>query len=394
MKNFFYSLIVVFVTLLIAELVLRAFVDLPDPYAHLRVKSKSSGEIIRLQNPRNDDFYFIFEPTELYPTDAPNIIPISINNYGFRHEDDIEESKKEVRIFALGGSTTQNYDYQYEETWTQVLEKKLESDTNIDFDVYNGGTAGSALIDHIALLQNRVIHLKPDYIILFVGINDLNLLLGDDNPYRFQDIFEQSEGVSWYKLALGKFTLYKLGLNVITKLNNPSTANAEKKENPRDAINPKIPEGAKVLFTSHITQVNEAKALPMADFPGVDYAYYKGMVASFIGSCQANGIPVLVITQPTTWDTQDEGLAKSHWMNKNRENRFPKEDMQAAMDSMNTIVHELCKELNVPNLKPESFMQKTTEYFYDDCHFTPKGSKMLGDSLTQFIKRTNFIKTK
>lgn len=250
------------------------------------------------------------------------------------------------------------------------------------------------MIDHIALLQNRVIHLKPDYVTLFVGVNDLNLLLGDDNPYRFQDIFEQSEGVSWYKLALGKLTLYKLGLNVVKKIKNPSSSSNEKKENPRDAINPTIPDGAKVLFTSHITQVTEAKVLPMADFPGVDYAYYKAMVSSFIGTCQANNIPVLVITQPTTWDSKDEGLAQSHWMNKNRENRFPKENMQAAMDSMNTIVHQLCKKLEVPVLKPETFMPKTTEYFYDDCHFTPKGAQMLGDSLSMFIERTNFINTK
>ena len=77
------------------------------------------------------------------------------------------------------------------------------------------------MFDHIALLQNRAIHLKPDMVILFAGVNDLNLLLGDNNKYRFNDIYQRSESVTWYKLLLGKSSIYKLLKNAMINLKKP-----------------------------------------------------------------------------------------------------------------------------------------------------------------------------
>lgn len=390
MKNLFYSLVVLLFTIVVAEIVIRAFIDLPDPYAHLRVKVKTTSGVIRLQNPRNDDFYFYFEPSDIYPLDEPNIIPIHINNFGFRHQEDIDPQQKgEYRIFAIGGSTTQNYDYTYDKTWTQVLEKNLENEFRSKINVYNGGTAGAAMVDHIALLQNRVMHLLPDFVILFIGINDLNLLVGDENPYRFTDIYDDAESISWYKLALGRLTLYKLFLNIQQKIKD--NAISQKEDEKRKEINPEIEVGTNIVFISHKGMIKETESLPEADFPDVNFAYYKSFVKSFIGSCITNGVKLMVITQPTTWNTEDEQLAAHHWINKNKKNRFPKKDMQDAMDFMNKEVAKICKNNNIPCFRADKVLPKTKEYFFDDCHFTPKGSVALGDSISNFIIKNKII---
>ncbi|KPM46877.1 SGNH/GDSL hydrolase family protein [Jiulongibacter sediminis] len=388
MKNIFYTLLMIVFTLLGAELVLRLFIDLPDPYQHLRVKSYTTGEVIRLQNTRNTDIAFVFNPNELFPEDEKNIVNIHINNQGFRHQDDVDTSRNEISIFAIGGSTTQGYDYAYEKTWCQVLEKNLEEKTGRAINVYNGGTAGAAMFDHIALLQNRVIHLKPDMVILFAGVNDLNLLVGDDNIFRFDDVYEEVEAVSWYKLGLARFTLYKLFLNAKRKLKSDEEHPLKRDSDEEDTG---IAPGTPVQFADHLAAPLATQKLPMAEGPEINFAYYQKMVKSFIATCQINDIPVVVMTQPTTWKSEDQTLQKYHWMNKNKESRFPKDFMQNSMDKMNADVHQIALEENVPCFRLENAIPNTGEYFYDDCHFTPKGSVFVGEALTRFFIDNNLI---
>ncbi len=379
----------ILVTLIGAELVLRLFIKLPDPYQHLRSQKYSTGSVIRLQNTRNTDLAFVFNPNELFPKDEKNIINIHINNQGFRHHEDVDTSRNEFSIFAIGGSTTQGYDYAYEKTWCQVLEKDLEASLKSPINVYNGGTAGAAMFDHIALLQNRTIHLQPDMVILFAGVNDLNLLLGDDNIYRFDDVFETQESISWYKLGLARFTLYKLFLNAKRRVHANEDSPLFRKADENDTT---IPEGTPVQFADHKAPPIETEALPLGKNPVLDYDYYSRMVRSFIATCKVNNIPVVVMTQPTTWKSSDERLQKYHWMHKNRENKFSKEFMQNSMDLMNNNVQQICENQKVPLLRIEKLIPNNGEYFYDDCHFTPKGSVFVGNTLAEFIKENNLIK--
>jgi lysophospholipase L1-like esterase len=387
MKHIFYTLILICITLGLVELILPLFIELPNPYAHLEVNRFSSGSVIRLQNPRNTDITFLFRPNDLFPEGESVVNDIHINNYGFRHDEDIDSVKKEYRIFAIGGSTTQGYDYLYEKTWCQVLEKGLEKKYNIPINVYNGGTAGAAMFDHIALLQNRAIHLQPDMIILFAGVNDLNLLVGDKNKFRFDDIYEKSESITWFKLLLGKSSIFKLVKNAKENLTKSDLDKGLKERKHRP-----LPKGIPVQFADQILPSLVTQALPLGTNPEVDFEYYKKMVASFIGTCKANGIPLFIITQPTTWLCNDDALQKYHWMNKNKDSRFDKKFMQASMNKMNDDVAKLAIENNVPIFRAETKIPNDGEYFYDDCHFTPKGSVFMGNMMSDFVLQNDLVK--
>ncbi|WP_341226818.1 SGNH/GDSL hydrolase family protein [uncultured Arcticibacterium sp.] len=390
MKRVFYSLIIFIFTLLIAEVILLFFVKLPDPYDHLRVKSYSTGEVVRLQNSRNSDFAFLFRPNELFPMDSSVVTDIHINNFGFRHNDDVDTTRDEFSIYAIGGSTTQGYDYPYNQSWCQVVEQKLEKVTSKPINVYNGGTAGAAMFDHIALLQNRVIHLKPNMVILFSGVNDLNVLLGDNNLHRFDDIHESSELVNWPKLLLGKSAIFRLAHNARNKINMKVSAPAnleERKHRP-------IPDSVDIQFSDHLLPPLLTNELPLGTKDHVDFDYYKKMVTSFVGICKANEIPIIVMTQPTTWTSKDTTLQKYHWMNKNKEHKFSKEFMQGAMDRMNSDVVEIASKQEIPIITLDKEIPNNGEYFYDDCHFTPKGSVFVGETVARYISENNLIPIK
>lgn len=390
MKNLLFSLLIFLFCLILAEVVLRFFVEIEDPYAHLRFKTTTSGDVIRIQNDRNKELFFVFDPTDIYPKDEPTVIPIHLNNYGFRHEEDILEPKDEIRIFAIGGSTTQNFDYVYEKTWTQVLEKNLEKELQKKVRVYNGGTAGAATVDHIALLQNRVLHLKPDAVILFSGINDLNMLLGDDNLFRFRDVIENSEPISWYKLGLARLTIYRLWLR--TKASLESNFSKNQPVETERPINPVIPKGSTTWFMSHKALVEETRNMPSGDVNAVSTEYYTTMVRSFIGASKANKIPVVFITQPVTWGTTDEELAAKQWMNKAKGEKLDKTILSQYMQSMNKNAASAAEELDALVFRAEDILPKTKEFFFDDCHFTPDGSVAFGNSLFTFLKEeTSFL---
>lgn len=388
MKYFLYTVFVLFITLLGAELVLRLFLDIPDPYADLRTKTYSTGSVIRLQNTPNTDVTFVFHPNELFPKDERHIVNVHINNFGFRHHDDIDTSRNEYSIFAIGGSTTQGYDYAYKNTWCQVLEGHLENHFQKPINVYNGGTAGAAMFDHLALLTNRTIHLKPDMVVLFAGVNDLNLLLGDDNKYRFNNIYERVEHVSWYKLGVARFTLFRLAYNVSQKLRADESAPLHTRAG-KDEV--EIPVGTPIEFADHVKPAIEALELPLVENPELDFAYYRHMLKAFIGICEANNIPLLLMTQPTTWESEDEVLQKYHWMNKNKENRFDKGFMQQSMDAMNKDMLAIAEHMSVPCFELDKEIPLNGEYFYDDCHFTPKGSVKVGNLLSDYILKNNLI---
>ncbi|UBM60340.1 SGNH/GDSL hydrolase family protein [Marinilongibacter aquaticus] len=390
MKNFFYTILVIAITLVAAEFVLRFVIDLPDPYANLRRKAYSTGSVIRLQNTRNTDLLFVFNPNELFPKTERNKVKVHINNFGFRHKDDNNTLKaKEVYdIFAIGGSTTQCYDFEYTKTWCQILEQDLERELSKPVNVYNGGTAGAVMFDHIALLQNRVIHLDPDMVILFAGVNDLNLLLGDDNLYRFDDIYETNFNISWYRLGLARLTLYKLFLNAKQKMVADEDHPLKRRADEHDLD---IPVGTPIQFSDHVNPPKETKALPLGKNPEINFAYYQHMMKSFIGTCKANDIPLVVMTQPTTWLSEDQRLQDYHWMNKNKENRFAKDFMQASMDKMNSDVEAICHANEVAVLSLDKNIENTGDYFYDDCHFTPKGSKHVGKVVSKFLLSNNLI---
>jgi lysophospholipase L1-like esterase len=88
------------------------------------------------------------------------------------------------RALVLGGSTTFNEGIRDEvDTWVHRLEERIRKAKGDDYDVINGGVGGYSLVDNILHYTLLLRQLRPDVVILFTGINDVNpRLLGDLLP--------------------------------------------------------------------------------------------------------------------------------------------------------------------------------------------------------------------
>ena len=107
------------------------------------------------------------------PANAPELY--TMNSEGFRGPDFIKKKPDDIyRIIAIGGSTTFGAGVTDENTWPNLLEKKLQSiDRNKKIEVINAGTAGLNSLSENKLVKERLIHYEPNLIIFYEGHNDV-----------------------------------------------------------------------------------------------------------------------------------------------------------------------------------------------------------------------------
>jgi len=99
----------------------------------------------------------------------------STNNWGFRNREDVIESKPKdsMRFIAFGGSTTFGYNLADDETFTHQLQNKLRAVKGWEgAQVLNAGRIACGAGYNLKLMQRLVPKLKPDFVIIYEGINE------------------------------------------------------------------------------------------------------------------------------------------------------------------------------------------------------------------------------
>jgi len=96
------------------------------------------------------------------------------NNWGFRNKEDVPARKPEnsLRLIAYGGSTTFCYNLSNDEAWPVQLQGILREERNINDQVLNGGAINWSLGHLYARAKKDIPALKPDYVIIYSGINE------------------------------------------------------------------------------------------------------------------------------------------------------------------------------------------------------------------------------
>jgi len=98
------------------------------------------------------------------------------NNYGFRNTEDVIDPKPDgaLRIIAYGGSTTFCFHLLNHETWPHHLQQLLRTKRNggEHDQVLNGGAVAWSISHLYARMQEEVPKFRPDYVLLYTGINE------------------------------------------------------------------------------------------------------------------------------------------------------------------------------------------------------------------------------
>ena len=110
--------------------------------------------------------------SEIYSTNPETF---SKNSEGFRGpEFNKDKPDNTYRIIAVGGSTTFGSGVTDENTWPRILEKKLQNiSESKNIEVINTGIGAITSFNESKLIKEKLIHYKPDLLIVYDGNNDM-----------------------------------------------------------------------------------------------------------------------------------------------------------------------------------------------------------------------------
>ncbi|MDC0193188.1 SGNH/GDSL hydrolase family protein, partial [Pelagibacteraceae bacterium] len=103
-----------------------------------------------------------------FPYEQDSLGIYSRDKNGFRAN---QYNLNQINILILGGSTTEERDVDDNKIWTKIFEKNL----NKEYKVLNAGIGGQTSYGHRSMFNmwfSKYIDLNPDFIIVYLGIND------------------------------------------------------------------------------------------------------------------------------------------------------------------------------------------------------------------------------
>lgn len=336
----------------------------------------------------------IFKPTAGTMPGVNSIAHFNVNSDGIRGDE--MSSKKQHRILAIGGSTTECLFLDQEKSWPYALQNRLNALHPADVWVGNAGKAGLSTREHFMHMK----YLLPQFpevetVIILAGVNDLIRRLIEDKKYdpNFLDHYE-----SWkQRLIKGAFseTPYYKGKYrfrsgyydelAIVSLIKQSLDMYSKRE--------MIQDEAGNMFVNLRNLRKEALQI-VEDLPdltsGLDE--YKRNINAIIDIAQSRSVRIIFMTQPSLWKkdmtAEEKNLLWYGWIESFKTKKYYSETaLMRGMQSYNDTLLQVCRTRNIECIDLATMLPKNTSIFYDDAHFTDKGSLLVAEAIGNYFKK-------
>jgi len=362
--------------IVIVELCLEFFAPVPDPYAPFKHQVQLN-QYIRSEFPVN--YRFNTEPEAGLPgISGPGVF--STNNAGFRGDPlTSPKPRNEFRIFIVGGSTTECFYLDDSKALNSILQKELSQRApgNISVKVYGAGKSGDASDDHISMIVHRIVHLEPNLIIVFAGINDLTRSI---YGYDYLHYVNTNPGP---KFPLVRFlaTEFQIPRRIFYLSRRVTPRQSEIIE----FIPAKSDYQEKVRLRQSVSVSNERPRLN----PGA----FANNLRTIIGAAKAHGIQMVLMTQQTTWNsTVDPNVRNWQWILYRNGVTYREDFMNEALESLNDQTRQISSENSIPLYDLARSMPKSLEFFYDDVHFNENGARVAGSQLASLLLEKGLVK--
>ena len=360
---------------LLAETLLTFFAPIPDPYREY--KYFSLIQFIRSEFPLN---YHIVTEVEVGLPGIKGQNHFSTNNMGFRGDYlALPKPKNEFRIFMIGGSTTECFYLDDSESINAVLQHELQNHVagTRSFKVYNAGKSGDASDDHISMLVHRIVHLQPDMIIIFAGVNDLLRSISNHDYLHFVKKTNNLEKHPFPHLLATEFQIPR---RLYYAIKGISVSEQEILE-------------TITLKSDYKEKIALRKSAPISnEKPRTDTDAYSRNLKTIYGVAKAHAIQLIFMTQQSTWASPiDHEVQNWHWLLYRAGIDYREDAMSEALESLNDVTRQISKEYAVPLYDLVKLMPKSSEFFYDDVHFNVKGSRTAAKELAKYIFQKSLI---
>lgn len=367
-------------SIIAVEAMLRAVAPIADPYKLNKRRPNVVQTYIRSSFPPNLRVRLSTE--EGLPGMDGSETTFSTNNVGLRGDSlAMPKPDDELRVFVVGGSTTETLYLDDRQALTRILQDRLDTVVSGKrVKVYGAGKSGARSYDHVEMIAHRLVHLDPDALIVFAGINDLRAAMYGRDFLMLPPALGAPD-TEWSPMQLTRFAMteFQLGRRLFSLL---------KPDEYRDAVE-------QITLRSNFRRsVEMREALPVSvSPPRTDVTRYRANLISIVGIARSHGIDLIFLTQATTWNSRvDSTIAKWHWMTGGPDSAYREEALDEAMEAYNDAVRAVATEFDVPLLDLARVLPKSGEYFYDDVHFNPRGAETVGARLASFVSENTRLK--
>jgi hypothetical protein len=320
----------------------------------------------------------------LQNTPLPNEAAQHVNRWGFRG-DDLDQVKRDdvFRVFMFGGSTVFCGTVPYEQTHCRVLERRLrEAYPQYHVEVQNlGADWHTTEHDTIKLLFYSQ-DFAPDLVVTFHAINDLVRSLTPDmfseGPYRSD--YRHYLGATANLVTHGRKIPWSVGGGYWCS------------DLRFDQIRIEGPEGQGLagVRTSFVPKAREVQITDWQSLPA-----FQRNLRDFVTIARSKGMYVLLATQPALYREDLTARERQllvfplthHFAGK----RPSLHSMIDGMRLFNDATRRLTAQLNVDLVDLERQMPKTTDYIYDDVHYTKAGNELIGNAFADHIIETKIV---
>jgi hypothetical protein len=320
----------------------------------------------------------------LQNTPRPGDAAQQVNRWGFRG-DDLEQAKGDdvFRIFMFGGSTAYCGTVPYEQTHCRVMEKRLrQAYPQYKIEVQNLGADWHTTEHDTIKLLFFAQDFSPDVVIIFHAINDL---VRSFTPDAF------GEGPYWpdYRHYLGAAANLASGGRKVTM---SVTAGHWCSDLLFDQIRVAGPEGKGI---NGVRTFFVAKARPVRITEWKSLPAFERNLRDFVAIARSKEMQVLLATQPSLYrDDLSPGEVEllAFPMAHHFEGKRPSlHSMVEGMRQFNDTARRLAAQAGVDLVDLERQMPKSTDYLFDDVHYTEAGNKLIGDALADRIIESKTI---
>lgn len=325
------------------------------------------------------------------PGNPPGRCTLTFNQLGVRgpHITPDELAKKDVRILCIGGSTTENYYSDDAESWPWLLMQKLDGVGGRSVYVGNAGMAGAMTAHHLHMVRDYRYMDRFNWVVILCGINDQAGLRENarhdlpNGPWTVREANSRKEafsmpafrstGVYWRRLEL-----YGVVRNLLIRLGYDNS-------NTRQYM-----DGRGFWFADLRTQRQELlRTEARDDIPAnfePDLELYRNKIREIIRVCRERGLNVVFMTQPTMYEENiDPALDALCWQ-RARGGTFTSGALARMMRMVNDALMQTCAEEGVDCIDLDRRIPRTTEAFWDDCHFNINGNRLVADVVAEYFR--------
>ena len=315
----------------------------------------------------------------------PNVAGQHTNHWGFRG-DEMQLAKRPdtFRVFVFGGSTVHCGTVDYEQTHCRILEKRLRAAyPDYHIEVQNLGAEWHATEHDTIKLLFFAQDFAPDLAIIFHGINDLVRGFEPDlfsiGPYR-----------SDYRHYLGAVT------NLVRPDAAGPLANVAAGHWCSDLRFDRVR-----LVGPYGTGIHDLRTFFYPKSRPVEIAEWRSLPAfkrnllDFVLIARMKQVQVLLATQPSLYrldlTPREQELLGFPYSHQFHGQRASLKSMIEGMRRFNDATRRIARETGTRLVDLDLRMPKTTQYLYDDVHYTPAGNALIGDAFADDIIASGIV---